>query len=65
MSQENLTLLFELGLPWEIIFDKNNISKVEYINKLKNYSELDKESQTYFTPLTHFPLLKLSKDTLS
>ena len=58
MSQENLTLIFELGLPWVIIPDNNNISKVEYINNQKDYSELDKENQPYFRPLSHYLLLK-------
>ena len=34
MWQESLKQIFELGLLWVILPDKNYIDKVEYINKL-------------------------------
>ena len=32
-----------------ILLDKNNIYKIEYINNRKDYIELEKKSQFYFT----------------
>ena len=60
MWRKHLKLILGLGLSRVILPDKNYIDKVKYSNKreLMIIEMIIKVSQSYFTPLAHFHLLK-------